>query len=975
MKFGVNKIILLHALKHRHSEIDLSQIAQLIGKNNLGKTSLIRSLNFLFIDRPAKGSYFGEYRWSDTFDHYFPRTQNQVPWIIFGATSRTRGEITIGITRGDAERSLTRVVINHPYSPEMFIKTTTDSSGKSYSKTRNVNELTAHLQAELLLDSKQFDVVTEPQDWRRLLCDDASQGRAGLGILPFQNHSEAQYDKFRDLFSKLLSGKGYDMRDLRNAMVTLANVRESEAVLDFGKDVETKNILNRSLNDREQAMLAQSIRAPFAHMREHGFALRTAAAQMLYLANQKLGEVTLRLNDIQTEKVSKDEQIKLHEAAKTEHETQIANIAETVKAKTMGRGGIAQQIKDHDDAVQTAIQSIAEAMEPRDIPALNAAIDSLTQRLLAIPQDQKGHLGRAHLDHEQRKVEREITALTENIGLIESGQETLKDYVLRVHGNQASATLARALSDGLLSKSAKQVIQDEALIAALADGGIGEFADLGAISAPIVSGENLDAPRDLDALKLDLKAKQDALKAIKTALEDLGKTEELRKEKERLEAIRDTKKQLEKLESPQTLAEQQKLKADDKLIEQEIDALQKRSAEHAAQKLKEEEAVRQLKSRDFDLIAGKLRSLAGTLANDIRNFSNEEIKNEQLGDNAPEVDTVGLNHEDFIRAIYDARNPLEQAYKAAYDACTGDQGYQRCVGGLQTLLANLMQGHVPSFATGQQNHADLLPQSEFMKTIGEAVEKSKEQQEIAEGLIRQTLSRQASRAHVFISYLQDINKEVTNLNGKLDKLRFSGLRKINLVMEKNGAKIKQISDLAEAGQTENRLLNFEEQSNGKPIIEQFRDMLERGEAFRLEDLFTLTLHLQDQFGQDAQGTSTGRAGSNGTNMMTTMIVSALLLGRLFSKDVADFRIPVYVDEAGDIDLGNREILVKCFNANGFNPIFAHPGEHVLTLPGSFTAYQMIQKRSTTHNWIELSAHRCRPKAVPAENDPAMTEAA
>jgi hypothetical protein len=73
---GPTRIVLLHSGKFDFADVELDRAAHLVAPNNVGKTTLIAALQFLYIDRAnlmdfSKGP-------SETRRYYFPDTYSYV---------------------------------------------------------------------------------------------------------------------------------------------------------------------------------------------------------------------------------------------------------------------------------------------------------------------------------------------------------------------------------------------------------------------------------------------------------------------------------------------------------------------------------------------------------------------------------------------------------------------------------------------------------------------------------------------------------------------------------------------------------------------------------------------------------------------------------------------------------------------------------------------------------------------------------
>ena len=67
---GPTRIILLHSGKYDFAEVELDRAVHLVARNNVGKTTLIAALQFLYIDRANQMDF--AYDSAATRQYYFP---------------------------------------------------------------------------------------------------------------------------------------------------------------------------------------------------------------------------------------------------------------------------------------------------------------------------------------------------------------------------------------------------------------------------------------------------------------------------------------------------------------------------------------------------------------------------------------------------------------------------------------------------------------------------------------------------------------------------------------------------------------------------------------------------------------------------------------------------------------------------------------------------------------------------------------
>jgi hypothetical protein len=90
MPNGPQKLILIRAGRYDYAEGELSGSLQIVGPNNTGKTTLINTLQFLYLD-DRRNMDFG-HSLEATRDYYFP---NQYSYVLFECLG-VRGKFVLG---------------------------------------------------------------------------------------------------------------------------------------------------------------------------------------------------------------------------------------------------------------------------------------------------------------------------------------------------------------------------------------------------------------------------------------------------------------------------------------------------------------------------------------------------------------------------------------------------------------------------------------------------------------------------------------------------------------------------------------------------------------------------------------------------------------------------------------------------------------------------------------------------------------
>lgn len=152
MRYGPQKLILINTGRYDFAEVELNGSLQIVGPNNTGKTTLINTLQFLYLD-DRRHMDFGAYTPEQTRDYYFA---NQYSYILFQCIG-ARGQFVFG-WRGQSKAAGTepeRFYYEGPFLTEDFL----DGKGQ----VREPKVVSARLA------SRQFALVKSTHDHRELL--------------------------------------------------------------------------------------------------------------------------------------------------------------------------------------------------------------------------------------------------------------------------------------------------------------------------------------------------------------------------------------------------------------------------------------------------------------------------------------------------------------------------------------------------------------------------------------------------------------------------------------------------------------------------------------------------------------------------------------------------------------------------------------------------------------------------------------
>jgi len=223
MPYGPRKLVLINAGRYDYAEVELGGAIQLVGPNNTGKTTLINTLQFLYVD-DRRYMDFGSYSEDQTRAYYFPNQYSYILFEVLGA----QGLHVIGW------RGQNRIAGGEP---ERFIVSGGFEQSDYLDANFRVREPKA-VNARLAL--KQYATLKTAHEYRESLIL-ATRGEAkGLGLVALRDND--RYSQFRDTLKNLLSLNTISQDQMRDQLLMMADLQKSGYALDvrllFGDDYD-----------------------------------------------------------------------------------------------------------------------------------------------------------------------------------------------------------------------------------------------------------------------------------------------------------------------------------------------------------------------------------------------------------------------------------------------------------------------------------------------------------------------------------------------------------------------------------------------------------------------------------------------------------------------------------------------------------------------------------------------------------------
>lgn len=206
MPTGPQKIILIRSGLYEYAEVEISGALQIVGPNNTGKTTLINTLQFLYLD-DRRHMDFGSYTTDQTRQFYFP---NQYSYILFECLG-LQGQCVIG-WRGQSKAS--------GGEPERFCHLGPFTESDFLDERRQVRE---PREVNARLAAKHFRVLKSAQEHRELLLPPVDGEARGLGVVALRDGD--RYHQFRATLKCLLTLSAITQEQMRDRLLMLADIR------------------------------------------------------------------------------------------------------------------------------------------------------------------------------------------------------------------------------------------------------------------------------------------------------------------------------------------------------------------------------------------------------------------------------------------------------------------------------------------------------------------------------------------------------------------------------------------------------------------------------------------------------------------------------------------------------------------------------------------------------------------------------
>ena len=859
---GPSRMVLLRAGKYDYGEVELINPLHLVGPNNIGKTSLIAVLQFLYIDDQRNMHFSREM--AETRKYYFP---DQNSYLLFECLT-PGGYHVVGVQGLGPIRSyeFQRFAYQGQYDPADFLD-----------RERRIRP---REEVQHKLAVKDFHLL-EPRQLRAALTGIGDNRGVNLGLVPIRQRDH--YERFRAVFGNLLRLAHLRQDELKQFLLEIhrGDFQQRTIDLETGYSGQYRKVCGEAEGLRDLRAIAEDVRRVLALAGE-----RDALRRLLPGLWQ---EMRASYGRLESEILQKKGRIEESLARLDEEDGRL--VGEEIKGNEerdnllVGLGKISVELERHEEEKEQFKDFLVDFERSR-VSELELKIDrlgaSLGQAVGASAEQVRTRV--AKMERELKGMRRRLEQFSRNIAakLLPMLADADAEKIFRLVNPELL---------GLANADEGCSIKDEQQLAAALVRFVGRFGDgvyeddLVRVLLAGLSPPDLAAYRDAGTLEQRIAEQEEVLARERQLLDAAVNREQNLREKERLKLECDAiSNRLRRYQEYQDRLPHIKEFAGKKsALEKRKDELQRQLAAIAKRRLTIAEEKRGLEERSRELQSQREKMLRRIqkLAGPDPDWPHEPLEPESRGFDALVVLYEGKSaeHMEIARRFSEEYRRIEQR---TYGKYLGEDE--------AATLANL-QAEVEALEEREK------AVQELWKSLAAGL------QSAFKGLKRD---------------LDTLNSNIDKLNRRLGRISISNLSRLRLILREHAEWTRRIKTVVEV----ETMPLFFDRSVVSEAQNQLGELLKQHRRVDLSDLFDLHFEVTSTDGQTRQYPHLDSIESNGTTITIKVLINLILLkGLLGDKEVS---IPFYLDEASSLDRENLAAIVKEARKMGFVAVLASP---------------------------------------------------
>ncbi|WP_169393406.1 MULTISPECIES: hypothetical protein [Psychrobacter] len=908
LNYTLKRIVFVNSANHAYSEIQLDNHLALFGANNAGKTASLAATKLMlypetdFSNCHKKFQFKGKagvYSKEDSYEFYFPSPQS----FLIMETKNDAGVACMVLYRDKGFRYY-RVFLPLAYDDIRHLFW--DEQNDNFADNLNVDTILAFQKKHGGLHVNDDRHLTE------LMYSNFTGAHSRYSIVPLSENTTKAVHAFRSIYQMAFDAGTGGTEALADAIATLIEMRR-------GRPQERMNADLASLEEEYQTLLQKN-----------------EELQCLKNNKENYENLKFRFESLQLKRKTLTEQHTMLLKALSNSKTSYASSFGNLSKKITDAQSVYKDLESNFKDVETKIDKIAGATSE-----LNKVIDrqqkniDLAEQVLSQHKHTDAIELASVLSERREQLEEQQSALFDVVSLTEQLEKLTKS----IHHNTANlkrqqntlSDLNKLMLTQLPTKSADVLFSLNNDFAELALELTSEQIDsiksftnwfdssgqhllFNQVQMPNttthrfqveeqrqnlmhsiskleqqIKGDNSNRTTLLNATKdISGASRQQSLNKIKEEIATLdNQINALERYKISLKDIESDKQQLaEKVDSKLALSEQLKM------LEKEKD-----QAYQALQNMLNQRDKLESQRSNFDHYTNSLNQVKTTVG--VVHYSETEV--------LEIIEAYSQQHGESLKLDMSTINNLAQ------QANTYNREYSDLKHQVEAFVQQVPNENVDTFA-----HIQTLTQlSDIIATYNNSFSSLDYQiQTQANSISRhnQIISSQlreiSDASHMLTDYVAKINAE-------LNTHQISNLKQVRIKLHchadfEHVRKLQQNHDLTQtklmSDEFYRTLMAFmEKHANKKTKLIKMRDIISKIN-------FEYT---------DANGVLTDKSQSGGTTSTITASIIAILLGQIFMQG-ASFKMPIVIDEIGDLDDDNTSTIIDCIDSHGFSAFCATP---------------------------------------------------
>lgn len=878
--YGIRRLLLLNAASYALGDFPLDRPLSISAPNNRGKSTAINALQFPFLSHMNDMAFPRSNE--DTRKYYFPYDNS---YVVSEIVTETGTYVVGAVGKGQASGHEYQLFAYHsPLDIEDYLDR---EQGDEVMKVRNLKELSARLgrrgvwvkplQPKQMRDALMGKTITLSND-----------EQFSIGVFRLRSMTDDHYRLFIRVFKNLLHMNNVNLDEMKRLLIDVLMPGEGSTTVDFmsryrllNEEVE-KALENVDTASRIALYVKKLAEAKVANDKAYGIlrALWASIASAYGFEHSRREDAIDRLAkdiagiepkmvEIKASRDPLQDVIGEMDFTKRNIESTLTTIEEDAQRFALYESPevIEQQIAERQEQRDRLVVEL-QRTDPEDIQGIKADLKSVSQHI--------------------EELRARTLAIENNLlfVLTEEFNEIQTQTIIRLF-NKDLLSLVRVDDDGI------QVVNHEEMIARIRK----------------VLAYCKDGYFDDGSVRIRL----DAIPLID--IDDYFNFDSIQ------QALTRQEKRQSELERNLEVAQ------DYRRLEQKRRDLQAQIREEEGN-LKEYRAYLDM-SKNKAQLESNLKQVSADL----------ETKRDELSGMADQLLGLGSHKQDLEnqkRSSEYALKELEAKYQQVTPVASSDPLGSAPTHRLPESLEEMIDTYLLAIQSKNESAKEMQGQFDLIESKGglrfthseEEAIRIRELTEAVEGIDEYQLqyeNLQKSGSQELGALLKGLSdrfdvftNEILQFNRQMNKRKISNIERIQFVIDGNNDILNAVKKIVEQG-----TLFSDPDSVHRAVQDLDRLVGQRGVKLSLENLFNMGISIELENGKVSTSFSDANIQSTGTGLTVKVILNVMLLGRLlYTKEGQVVNIPIYIDEAGQIDPANQQTLIdQCLPA-GFVPVFA-----------------------------------------------------